>query len=160
MTIPDKSISAAEAKSALAALEKTNSNLIKTCRPPIGLALVAAFLIGLETLAISLGMASDGWRLLMFSSAIGLVVTLFLWVKSLRKHGVAMQLCPKTTADRIFGALQAVFVIIMMIGSQLLFKQGIEWPSYVAALINAVFLLYIMYYHPTGRWVEKQGEGE
>lgn len=151
----DHQITADEAHSALKSLDATNRSVTKACRPPLWLAVLASFLLALETISTSFSSGNSLWTFIAIISTVAFILSIIFWIWRLRQWGLAVKIMPVGIADKVFSLAQGLFIAVIIVGSQTLYKNGFTWIPYAAALMNAVALLYLLHHFPTGQWLEK-----
>ena len=158
-----------EAQSALATIQKTESETLASLRPPLWLITMLSLLCGIFTFSFAVTEGENHWGLGMWLSGISLVLLLLFWMYSARLLGVRAPVLPPSGSGKIFLALQALFYAFVLFvgrGATLWGRPetrlegdfpiaDLPLAPYIAAVIVSLSVAYLTYKYPTNEWVRQ-----
>ena len=165
----EKQITNAEAQSALESLNKIEKETISSLRPPLWLVTILSLLCGIFTFSLAVTEHENSWALVMWLSAISVVLLVLFWMYSARLLGVRAPVLPPSGSGKIFLALQALFYAFVLFvgrGATLWGRPetrlegafpiaDLPLAPYIAAVIVSLSVAYLTYKYPTNEWVQQ-----
>ena len=165
----EKQITNAEAQSALESLNKIETETISSLRPPLWLVTILSLLCGIFTFSLAVTEHENSWGLVMWLSAISVVLLVLFTRYSERLLGVRVPLLPPSGSGKVFVALQALFFTVVMFGGREATLSGkpetrldgafpiadLPLAPYIAAIIVSLSVAYLTYKYPTNEWVQQ-----
>jgi len=160
-------VSREEAQSALATIQKTESETLASLRPPLWLITMLSLLCGIFTFSMAVTEGENHWALGMWLSGIAVVLLILFWVYSARLLGIRAPLLPPSGSGKVFLLLQTLFFTVVMFvgrGATLWGRPetrlegdfpiaDLPLAPYIAAVIVSLSVAYLTYKYPTNEWV-------
>jgi len=165
----EEQIANAEAQLALESLKKIEKETVLSLRPPLWLVTILSLLCGIFTFSLAVTEGENHWAIVMWLSAISVVLLVLFTRYSERLLGVRVRLLPLSRSGKVFVALQALFFAVVMLGAREATLSGrpevrlegnfptadLPLAPYIAAIIVSLSVAYLTYKYPTNEWVEQ-----
>ena len=138
----EEQITNAEAQSALESLNKIERETISSLRPPLWLVTILSLLCGIFTFSLAVTEHENSWALVMWLSAISVVLLVLFTRYSERLLGVPIHLLGTYKSGRPETRVEGAFPI-----------ADLPLAPYIAAIIVSLSVAYLTYKYPTNEWV-------
>lgn len=145
----ENKISTIEAQASLDSISIIEQSTNTMLRPPLWLNFVISVCYGLITLGIGGYRESELEILVIIASVLGFLVAVGFYFYTNRLLGLKLNLLPKNKSEVKFHILTAMFFAVVIILSDILFRNSFWWGPIIGGIINAIALGITLHKYPT-----------